>query len=124
LLQIRIPKNTLDPRKTEQESVGQCVREDDDECARSTDTEEQLEAKQTVSCRPGLLGILAEALYCQQIPQTASNASNDQQCRSSSNSGQAAAPLGGPRHPGPTLLDVLLDAGPKRRRNRLPENTH
>ena len=36
---------------------------------RSTDTDEELATKQLIACRPGLLGILAEALYCPQMEQ-------------------------------------------------------
>ncbi len=95
---VRVPSDSLDRRRAEQQAIGTCVREDDDECARSTDSEETLQAKGLVSCRPGLLGILADALYCPEI-----SSSGRDQC-GTRQTATAAAAAGGRQEVGDEVV--------------------
>ena len=60
---VKVPEDVENFREAEINAVGKCVTESSPECPRSTDKEK----KKNVNCRPGQIGILAEALYCPKL---------------------------------------------------------
>ena len=89
--------------------MGVCVRDTDPECPRSGPGSigGGSSNNDNISCRPGLRGIVAEALYCPEIP---SSTATEVRCPETAEIARPA--LRPPLLPNkPTLLEVLLSGG-------------
>ena len=104
---IRFNQNAADPRFEEQTSSGTCVDVDSNRCPHSTDRTQ----KKGVNCRPGRVGILAEALYCPVLQQASRQPTQQQQQQQNNqqqqNQQQRPVSAGPPRRPIPSILQLI-----------------
>ncbi len=103
---VAIPKDARDKKTAEQNTIGRCVRDIDPDCASSTESDQQQRDKDALwRCRPGLLGIVAEALYCPDLERT--SAQQGKPGRTPPSASSTSTPGSDALPKPPTLLEIL-----------------